>query len=349
MKNIQSASLYFKEGSSDKEYHAQILESEKGFLVNFQYGRRGAALQTGTKTSSPVTKPEAEKIFNKLVKEKTSKGYTPSETGQTFSGTEYTTKKSNIAVQLSNPITTESELESYLKDDSMLAQEKYDGERRAAEKNTATVGINRKGLEVQLPEKTANSIITKGIFDGEIIGEHLYLFDILKLESKDLTKLPTTERIKTLESVKFGSNVTIVKTAYTEAEKRSLLKAVQDKGGEGIIFKKKSAPYNSGRPASGGNSIKYKLYKTATFIVSSITKAKRSVGLTVLDQNTEVEVGKVTIPPNFSVPAVGALVEVRYLYANKGGAVYQPVYLGERSDLDKESATIDQLEYKQPA
>lgn len=73
------------------------------------------------------------------------------------------------------------------------------------------------------------------------------------------------------------------------------------------------------------------------------------MGLTVLDQNTEVEVGKVTIPPNFPVPAVGALVEVRYLYANKGGAVYQPVYLGERSDLDRESATIDQLEYKQPA
>jgi predicted DNA-binding WGR domain protein len=43
-------SLYFREGSSDKVYHAQIApESNDLYSVNFQYGRRGSTLQTGTK------------------------------------------------------------------------------------------------------------------------------------------------------------------------------------------------------------------------------------------------------------------------------------------------------------
>lgn len=72
MKNI---SLYFKEGSSDKEYHVQMVKSGKGVVVNFQYGRVGNALQSGTKTPVPVSEEEAEKVYDKLVKEKMRKGY----------------------------------------------------------------------------------------------------------------------------------------------------------------------------------------------------------------------------------------------------------------------------------
>ena len=83
---IKSASLYFKSGGSDKEYHVQIetdrmQSNNSDYRVNFQYGRRGAALTAGTKTGVPVTLAEAEKIFDKLVKEKTGKGYTPGEAG----------------------------------------------------------------------------------------------------------------------------------------------------------------------------------------------------------------------------------------------------------------------------
>ena len=57
--------------------------------------------------------------------------------------------------------------------------------------------------------------------------------------------------------------------------------------------------------------------------------------------NGMVEVGNVTIPVNFSVPPVAALVAIRYLYAYPGGSLYQPVYLGERTDVDvDEYATL---------
>jgi bifunctional non-homologous end joining protein LigD len=75
MKNIKEISLFFKEGTSDKEYHVQMVKSDKGVVVNFQYGRVGNTLTAGTKTPTPVSEEEAEKIYGKLLKEKMGKGY----------------------------------------------------------------------------------------------------------------------------------------------------------------------------------------------------------------------------------------------------------------------------------
>ena len=52
---LQSASLYFREGSSDKEYHAAIEPKGDGFVVNFAYGRRNSTLNTGTRTQFPIS------------------------------------------------------------------------------------------------------------------------------------------------------------------------------------------------------------------------------------------------------------------------------------------------------
>jgi len=71
----KSTILYFREGTSDKEYHIQLEKSGSGYVVNFQYGRRGGPLQEGTKTPTPVSLPAAEIIFEKLKHEKERKGY----------------------------------------------------------------------------------------------------------------------------------------------------------------------------------------------------------------------------------------------------------------------------------
>ncbi|WP_167365759.1 hypothetical protein [Pseudomonas saponiphila] len=41
-----------------------------------------------------------------------------------------------------------------------------------------------------------------------------------------------------------------------------------------------------------------------------------------------VSVGNCTVPANKSTPAIGSLVEIRYLYAHKGGSLFQPVFQG---------------------
>jgi len=75
MKLVCQTKLQFKEGNSDKVYEVDLCESGANYVVNFRYGRRGAELKEGTKTTTPVSFAEAEKIFQKLVDEKTRKGY----------------------------------------------------------------------------------------------------------------------------------------------------------------------------------------------------------------------------------------------------------------------------------
>ncbi len=76
VKLIRRVSLGLREGNSDKVYIVDLCEvSNKKFVVNFQFGRRGQPLKDGTKTDNPVAEPVARSIFAKLVDEKTRKGY----------------------------------------------------------------------------------------------------------------------------------------------------------------------------------------------------------------------------------------------------------------------------------
>jgi len=45
-----------------------------------------------------------------------------------------------------------------------------------------------------------------------------------------------------------------------------------------------------------------------------------------------IEVGSVAIPGSELLPAVDSVIEVEYLYAFRGGAIFQPVYKGLRPD-----------------
>ena len=54
--------LYYRQGSSDKIYHAELEPKDGGFVVNFAYGRRGSTLQTGSKTAQPLDYAAARKI-----------------------------------------------------------------------------------------------------------------------------------------------------------------------------------------------------------------------------------------------------------------------------------------------
>src|SRR3990170_703458 len=70
-----NVSLHYQDDRSDKVYHVQVEEVKGGYVVNFQFGRRGSTLQTGSKTPSPVPLDEALKIRERLLREKMGKGY----------------------------------------------------------------------------------------------------------------------------------------------------------------------------------------------------------------------------------------------------------------------------------
>lgn len=343
-------SLYYKDGSSDKVYHAQIEEAEDktGYLLNFQYGRRGATLATGTKTKSPVPLELAQKEYAKIVKEKTGKGYTEGESGAVFQASTFEERFTGNVPQLLNNV-KETELEILLKDPSWLAEEKHDGNRVMMKKVKDKVQPNnRKGLAILIPESVAQIFkASKSDFliDGELIGEKYYVFDILEKDGVSLRDKGVLERIKIAASIP-ELKPYVVEVATTESEKRALLERLKKDKKEGLVFKRVDSKYVPGRPASGGNQLKYKFLDSATVEVVAQHKTKRSVEVAVYDNGKKTPLGKVTIPPNYEIPEVGAVVEVIYMHCFTGGALYQSKYKGVRTDQDLSDCVLSQIKFK---
>ncbi len=247
----------------------------------------------------------------------------------------------------------ESEVQKYINDDEWVGQMKFDGVRRMIKSEGDTsikpVGLNKKGIVIQLSEIINDAIVYfKCIIDGESVGEKVYIFDILSNNGKDLTNIPLVERLKVLDSLHFGTALEVVKTAYTKEEKQKMYDELVKSNAEGIVFKRKDGKYAAGRPNSGGNQVKFKFIKEASFIVKDHTKSKRSIGLELIDTNgNRIFMGKCSVPTNKKLPEIGAVVEVKYLYAYLGGAIAQPVFKEERTDVDVEECLMSQIIYKQ--
>lgn len=350
-----STTLYFKSGSSDKVYTAWIEESKGGCLVNFAFGRRGNTLQTGSKTPEPVSKDKALKIWQKLLDSKMAKGYAEGEDSTPYTATSKEKLVTGIVPQLLNPVTRDDAL-GMIKDKAFCAQEKFDGRRMMIQVvDDEAKSINRQGLICGAPAGILEAALAlsdgkRMLIDGEAVGEVLHVFDLLELGDQDLRGWGYNERLQELGQIFIGfmdARVVQVPTARTCKEKEELLKVLEGRGAEGIVFKHAKAKFTPGRPASGGDQLKFKFVETASAIVTGVNQGKRSVSLGFVDSESVVDSGSVTIPANHQVPPVDAVVEVRYLYAMPGSnALYQPVYLGERNDIPPTDCTLDQLKWK---
>jgi bifunctional non-homologous end joining protein LigD len=356
LQSMKSTTLYYREGSSDKVYQAAVEPRNNLFIVTFAYGRRGTTLQTGIKTPTPVDLPTAERVFDKLVREKTSKGYTPAENGTPYQQPDQNQAQacSGIRPQLLNAI-DEAEASKLISSPEWCLQEKKDGRRLLIKKEGAAIhGINRRGLLCGLPSSLlyeVREIENDFIIDGEIVGETFHVFDFLLCNDQTWMLRPYQDRLNALEVLLADGereHVRKIETVYEEMEKLHRVQELQKRRAEGVVFKLLTAGYSPGRPASGGSALKYKFTTTASCVVSSISKSKRSVKLTLFEGAYQKNAGNVTIPPNSSMPSIGDVVEIRYLYAFKqSGALYQPVYLGRRDDIAMSECTVTQLKFKQ--
>jgi bifunctional non-homologous end joining protein LigD len=345
--------LYYREGSSDKVYHAVIEPQGEGFVVNIAYGRRGSTMSTGTKTQAPVDHETATRIFTKLVNEKKAKGYTEGPDGTPYQNKPKEDRATGILPQLLNPI-DEQEVKRLLKDPYWAMQEKFDGRRVMLRKQLDNItAINRRGLTIGFASSigiSAQKITSNFTMDGECVGDVFYAFDLLDWDGEDYRTKPYSRRLVQLSSLLLNrptvTHIEFVQTATDPANKERMFRHLQSERREGVVFKRLGAPYTPGRPNSGGNQLKHKFYATCSAVVSNLND-KRSVGLRLLNGNGWIPVGNVTIPPNFKVPVVGEVVECRYLYGFKeSNALYQPVYLGVRKDVEPHECVLSQLKYK---
>lgn len=349
---IASTSLYFREGSSDKEYHASIEPKDDGYIVTFAYGRRGSTLSVGTKTPHIVTLQQAHAIHDKLVASKAAKGYKPDgQPAATYAQSGDERQDSGIRCQLLNPVEGAGLIE-LLNDRRHCLQEKHDGRRMLVRRmGDQITGINRRGLVIAIPDPIRHAVEELPmdvLIDGEAVGETLHAFDLLEMDGHDLRQRGYLHRyaglLKLLDPE--HKHLRPVTTIVHPADKLAMFETYRQAGSEGVVFKDIEAPFGMGRPNSGGSQLKYKFVESASFIVTA-QNARRSVNLGLFDGEELTSAGNVTIPLNQDIPQVGNVVECRYLYAfRESGSIYQPVYLGKRDDIPASECVTDQLKYK---
>ncbi|MFX4299879.1 WGR domain-containing protein [Pseudosulfitobacter pseudonitzschiae] len=355
MSDPKSTFLYFTEGASDKVYNAQLEQDPDGWSVKFQFGRRGKPLKDNIKASG-IPYDEAHDIYEKLVSSKTKKGYTEEVSGAVFSSSEFAGQVTGFRPQLLNEVTLEEALEL---DDTWLAQEKHDGERRGMKwDGQRAIYSNRSGLEtgVQQPVDDAFSELAKIIgnsleLDGEDMGDHLVIFDVL--QHPEISTGTFSERAdilaalaKTIEDAGLEKILKVDIPMPLPEFISQRLGFLETGGAEGFVARKADSLNVPGKPSSGGEALKIKFWADCTCRVTEGRVGKSSVGIELLDEDSTWQpVGNVTVTAA-NRPRIGDLIDVKYLYAYEGGSLFQPSFKSVRTDIPETDCTFSQLKYK---
>lgn len=360
--------LFFQEGNSDKVYYARIVPAGANvYDVVVQWGRRGSTLSQGKKAVK-VSMEKAQSTLDRLVKEKTNKGYEamsaqvkPAEVAPPMgegSGSKAgaVRKKVGRAAQLLNPVEVH-EVERLLSDDSVLAQQKLDGNRVLCHVEDGEVlPTNRSGQKTNVAAQVLEGLIhlpPGTVVDGEVVGSVYWLFDVLQVNGRDVTGRPCLERFSLLaEELEPGLSepVRVLESALTTRQKRGLYERLQQSGAEGIVFKRKDAPYTPGRPSSGGAQLKCKFVSSADVVL--VENAGNAYRMQVFDGGTAFDVGKVfsgtTNETRAQIDAAlgrgqRLVAEVRYLYATADSQLFQPIFVRVREDKQEKECVRAQL------
>jgi len=357
----ENINLMNQNDGSDKVYNVQlVLDNKTGlYLVNFQNGRRGSTLRPRTKTESAIPYEEAKLVYDRLVKSKLKDGY--SLAGGDATSMQNLADKVEINPKALPQLLNEIELDDALRlleDDDWVLGQKMNGENRPI-MNIAggAQGFNRSAETVPLPLDIAaffaQDLLNDCTFSAEDVDGRMYVFDIMDIYGQSCRDLPLKQRLVLLEDLLKKAliavptiNVLMVNHHYdTESKKRAFYQ-IRDADQEGVVFKKLSSLFVPGRPNSGGDQLKFKFWATATVKVTGARSGKRSVSISVLnDQDNFIGVGNVTVPANKDIPSENEYIEVRYLYYYALGSLFQPTFLRLRTDKN-EADKVGQLKLK---
>ncbi|MCX5744736.1 MAG: WGR domain-containing protein [Proteobacteria bacterium] len=365
MGEVRSIKLFFQEGSSDKVYNAQIVEDGGAFTVSVQWGRRGATLAEGAKAVK-VTRAVADKEFDRCVREKTKKGYEELKAGHKPAAVappvgEGSASKSGVnrrarvglAAQLLEPL-DDHEFDAFLRDETMIAQQKLDGIRVVVTIGEELVPTNRDGQVTKLASRDALSglqYLPHGtVVDGEIMGDEYWLFDVLMLAGDDVRDRGYLERWELLEhhlEPALTDEVRVLPCAIGKTAKTKLHKRLQGAMAEGIVFKHRDAPYKAGRNTT---QRKHKYVKSADVVI--LENAGNAYQMAVYDGKQLFEVGRVfagtTTATRKQLDALlgdgeRPVCEVKYLYATDDDQLFQPVFVRIRDDKTAKQCVRSQL------
>ena len=383
MSEIRNISLTLSNHRHNKSYSLALESAGDGFVVNFAYGAIGSLQKPGTKTPKPVTLEAAEKIYAKLLHEKTEipcdccggvysvfGGESQPPVSHAPGAKQSVAKRATpvatpesapvhpkFSPALLEPITVE-QAGSYIVNPAYGAQRKFDGVRMAISRvGGSTVAFNRLGKQIPIPAALALQLseikgVRQYMLDGEFVGGEYVAFDLIEFAGvSDFREQSYSHRWEVLTGLLFDSGIKVAALATTQAEKMALIETEHEHRGEGVVFRKLSAPYMPGRQ---GFDVKLKYWASATLRICDKGPKYRDDGhnsfaveALVLAKDTWINVGRVTCKG--PLPAIGTYREVKYLYLAVGSRLYQAEDLGAREDVTDADCGFAQLKRKQSA
>jgi ATP-dependent DNA ligase len=267
---------------------------------------------------------------------------------------------------------TDGEYEPFMLDDDWAAEQKMDGTRSmvsitSVDATWVAGGTTHAAAKMHHPvlsallfdhlrfDKDGDEIV----LDGELMirtGE-FYVFDVPRLildgnvivndTTPHFKRREVLERLFDLWNAHHPQErIKLLPQARTEAEKRALLKAVDEEGGEGIVLKDLLAPYVIGRTR---NVMKVKFVKTADVVVTGSTRSRNDAGretgafkFSVMENGQMIPMGSCSaIGKPDAQP--GDVIEVAYLYRDETGGLVQPRMTRIREDKTPEECGMDQF------
>lgn len=261
-----------------------------------------------------------------------------------------------FAVNLANNMEF-SDIGKFVLNDDWAFEQKLDGERLALVVRDGRVsGLNRRGVNTPVHREIIKTFVgTTGtwIFDGEWVDDVFWIFDMPMAPQGIEPRTPYSLRRHPMEAIvphiaALTRRVQLVPSYTTPESKVAIARAVVENHAEGLMLKRRSAPYIIGKRTD--NMLKAKLIKTVDCIVTEVGReGKHSIAVSLYENGVLLPdhgVGSVKVTDEMlHALEVGEVVEVIYLYCTDDRRLYQPRFGRRRPDKNPTDCTTDQLQY----
>lgn len=257
---------------------------------------------------------------------------------------------------------TATTLSTYIADDHWAFQRKVDGDRFLVEVNEGQIvvwGRNGQPKVSNIPFAVLGEFQTvfpsgQWVFDGEMVGRQLILFDLPMAGDLVGVDSPFSERYEVLELLMGEwkpdpANVACLPLARTRKEKEALAKESQDQHWEGIMLRHRGGVYRAG--GRSRHLLKYKHTRECDAIITAVgVDGHDNVVLSLLDpdygdKGRVVEIGRASAIGKKPKPEVGQVWEINFLYVLDAAhpRLYQPRLIRLRTDKGMEECLFEQL------
>jgi hypothetical protein len=263
---------------------------------------------------------------------------------------------------------TLANLPTYIRDDQWVAQLKADGHRllvSVEDGKVSALGRNGQpkmsGLTHRLMSQFEQFDTGQWVFDGELIGSQLVLFDLLYAAGHCEPTYPFSERYEVL-SVLYRdvwqpdqSVVGLLPVSRGADAKLTLVREAEAEQREGVMLRHLTGQYRGG--ARSSHLLKCKFTKEADCIIyDTNTNGHENVELVLLDPDGRfpqapgypegiLPVGSASAIGKKPTPQKLDVWEVRFLYVVDPDRprLYQPRLMRKRTDKDLQECVVDQI------